>query len=213
MCIMLARAVFYWAGTGCFQEFIRRLARKDLKTAFEEVGAATYFSLHGWGVYARPESGTKQEDFDFQITNGNHKLNVEVAALQSEENTDKVVLNKLGKKRKQLPAGQPAIIYCVLPSECWGGFGHVGLGEKLSGLSEKFFRNTSRVNAIIFALEIWVDRPPHGSIDVTIQRRQDLAYIFENASPKHRIDLSSFNRAPIMAHQRSELDKWFETLL
>lgn len=209
---MLARATFYWYGTATYSELMRRLSRKDFETAFEEVNAASYFDRSGWEVIAKPETGVKQGDFDFRLKRNGSIVNVEVTSVHASSFSEKAILNKLGKKRRQLPPDEPGIIYCSLP-ESWGLHRSQGSNELLEQIAMAFMRSTNRVVAVMFAMNYHYHRPAHGPIDVASKRRATLSLIFENPDPIVAVDLRAINAENFVAYPRSELDKWFEWLL
>lgn len=134
-----------------FDEICRRLKTRELEQAHSELSLAAMFKAHGFKICARPEALKTGEDFDFSILGDDIDANVEVWATNQTVFNPDALRRRLGDKRKQLPAGKPAILACLFP-ESW--FDQVDrLYDHFDSLAERFFKSTSRINIVLFAHE------------------------------------------------------------
>jgi hypothetical protein len=164
-----------------FAEFCRRLKGRDLRSTFFEVFAARLFFGAGFEINARPESGVKGMDFDFEAFRSGQIVNVEVTALTVEKFSTNTIENALETKRKQLSRNIPSIIFCVYP-ESWVCD---NIGDAFESITTKFFARSKRVNAVIFLTEQHIDHLLDG-------RRGLLRFpmsVHSNPSPRISINL------------------------
>lgn len=110
--------LFNLRSTVSFLEICRRLKR-DIRSGFFEAFSARMFFDSGFEILATPEIQQKGEDFDFKAVRGVETINVEVTALTASEFSEKTALSALKEKRKQLPKGSPAVIFCIFPDAWW----------------------------------------------------------------------------------------------
>jgi hypothetical protein len=148
--ILIGETLFLMRSAPGFPEFCRRMSGRDLRSTYFEFYAARMFVEGGYQVLARPESGTRGQDFDFQAKREGETINIEVTALTQEKFSRQTVENALNQKRKQLPDTEAAIVFCVLPESWWG---ETSLGPPLTQIVEKFFTTTKRIGAVIFVIE------------------------------------------------------------
>ena len=136
-----------------FEEFCRRLKLRapQLRSVYFELLAASTFGAAGFEILAKPEANIKKEDFDFQVAKGDLKMNIEVTAFTRDTFLAETVRNALDAKRKQLPATEPAMIWCVLP-QSWNTV--PSPAEEVKAIAKSFFAGTGRVNAITFCMEV-----------------------------------------------------------
>jgi hypothetical protein len=106
----------------------------------------------GYEVTAKPETGVRGRDFDFQAAVDGETVNVEVTALTARKYSPQTVENALHDKRKQLPNADASVIFCVLP-ESWATTEN--LGSSLGELTKRFFESTGRVSAVVFVVEVY----------------------------------------------------------
>jgi hypothetical protein len=132
-------------------------------------------------------------DFDFTATAGDVPVNVEVTALTAKEPSDATVLNALREKRRQLPTDAPAVIYCVIPKN-WQRLAPPNWDDFLEKIMSQFFRNTKRVNVVVFWMEEHIIVAGGRGAALTVVRKP---YVNQNA--RHAMDVSLF-----FSGQRSE---------
>jgi hypothetical protein len=132
-----------------FDIHCKRLRDQDVRASFYEGFAARMFLQLGFSVKVRPPTGRKGEDFDFLATKDTTTINVEVTTLAGERYSSVTVENALEKKRKQLPADGPGVIF-VVPPESWYEPGHMEMQQTLRDDAERFVQKTERINAIVY---------------------------------------------------------------
>ncbi len=159
--ILIGETLFLMRSMPGFPEFCRRMAGRDLRSTYFESYAARMFVEAGYKVLARPETGVRGQDFDFQAVRGSEKINVEVTALTQAQFAPETVKNALQQKRKQLPDTDPAIVFCILP-EGWSG--SESLGPPLTKIIERFFERTRRISAVVFVIEKHFDFEKDGLV-------------------------------------------------
>jgi hypothetical protein len=159
--ILIGETLFLMRSTPGFPEFCRRMSGRDLRSTYFESYAARMFIEGGYQVFARPESGIRGRDFDFEAAREGKIVNVEVTALTQEAFASQTVKNALQQKRKQLPDTDSAIVFCILPESWWETS---GLGPILTQIVEKFFERTRRVTAVVFVIEKHFDLEREGRI-------------------------------------------------
>ncbi len=103
----------------------------------------------GFKIKVRPSTGRKGEDFDFEATKGDTVVNVEVTTLNGEKHSSVTVENALEKKRKQLPAKGPGVVF-VVPPESWYAPGYIETQKLLRDDAQRFVQTTERINAIVY---------------------------------------------------------------
>lgn len=149
--VLIGETPFLMRSSPGFSEFCRRMRGRDLRSTYFEMYAARMFLEGGYEIRAKPETGVRGEDFDFQAVADGETINVEVTALTAKNFSPQTVENALYQKRKQLPDADPSIIFCVLP-ESW--VTTENLGPILGELTKRFFEGTGRVSAVVFAVEM-----------------------------------------------------------
>jgi hypothetical protein len=155
--------------------------------------AAKQFLKAGFQISARPEVGRLGDDFDFTATAGDVLINVEVTALTAKQPSDATVLNALRAKRRQLPPDAPAVAYCVIP-ENWSHWAPPSWDDFLGKIADQFFRDTKRVNVVVFWMEQHIIVVGGRGAALTVIRKP---YVNQNA--RHAMDVSLF-----FSGQRSE---------
>ena len=169
------------------------MAERPLRSAYVELLAAKQFLKAGFQISARPEVGRRGEDFDFTATTGDVIVNVEVTALTAKQPSNATVLNALRDKRRQLPTDAPAVVYCVFP-ENWLRSAINNWDRFLDEIVSQFFRDTQRVNVVVFWMEQQIVLDGGRCAALTVIRKP---YVNENA--RHPMNASFFFRG-----QRSE---------
>jgi hypothetical protein len=149
--ILVAETLFLLRSSAGFEEQRKRLSERPLRSAFFEMLAAKQFLKAGFQISAQPEVNRLGDDFDFTATAGDILVNVEVTALTAKEPSEATVLNALRQKRRQLPTDAPAVVYCVLP-ENWSRSA-INWDDNLHKIVRQFFRDTKRVNVVVFWME------------------------------------------------------------
>jgi hypothetical protein len=150
----IAQALFGLRAEPGFPEICRRLASRDLQSAFYEATAAELLRERGFAILAREETGKTGLDFDFAIAGLGIWANVEATSIKLPRFNETTVRNKLKKKKSQLPADAPAIIMCFLP-HAWQE-GTPDFERRLGDMAVRFFRTTQRINHLIFITDMMV---------------------------------------------------------
>jgi hypothetical protein len=189
--VQIAETLFLLRSTSGFEEQRKRLSTRpaSLRSTYFELLAAKQFFKAGFQISARPETGRSGDDFDFTATAGDIVINVEATALTAKEPSEATVLNALEKKRRQLPKNAPAVIYCVIP-EVWLR-SNINWDEFLGKISRQVFRDTQRVNVVVF----WMERHKvvtqgHGAALEVVSK----PYVNDRA--RHSMDASFFFSGP-----------------
>jgi hypothetical protein len=143
----------------------------------------------GYQVLARPESGVRGQDFDFQAVREGEKINVEVTALTRANFATETIENALQQKRKQLPDTDPSIVFCILPESWWGS---ESLGPPLTKIVEQFFKKTRRIAAVVFVIEKRFDFVKDGPVGyLSIQH-----LCLSHPNPRRSLSSLDFFRTP-----------------
>ncbi|HWK96040.1 MAG TPA: hypothetical protein VNR39_11505 [Pseudolabrys sp.] len=151
--VLIGETLFMMRSSPGFAELCRRLGGRDFRSTYFEMYAARIFLEAGYQIRARPESGIKGQDFDFQASRDDETVNVEVTALTAKRFSAQTVENALNQKRKQLPDTEPALIFCVFPED-WALTPN--LGGLLNEPVARFFQSTRKVGAVVFMVETYV---------------------------------------------------------
>jgi hypothetical protein len=168
--------IFSLRGEPGFPEICRRLStRPTLRSAFYEASAAEIYQRRGFLIHARPETGTRGQDFDFSVVADGESANVEATAVAVRRFSARTIRHALNRKRSQLPTDKPAMIVCFIP-----GLNEVDLPTELSKIGWEFLRGTRRINYVIFVLDFVL--PDDGDL---INTRMD-NLILGNASVRHQ---------------------------
>jgi hypothetical protein len=101
-------------------------------------------------------------------------------------------LNALCQKRRQLSTDAPAVVYCVIP-ENWSRSA-IDWDDFLHKVVSQFFRDTTRVNAVVFWMEQHIVVDGGRGAALTVIRKP---YVNDNA--RHPLNASLF-----FSGQRSE---------
>jgi hypothetical protein len=221
--LMVGERLFAMRNQPGFPEFCRRFAGRDFRSTFFELYAARMFLRGGFELHARPESGTKREDFDFRAVRPNETINVEVTAFTAPSFAENTVKTALNAKRKQLPDDLPAIIYCIYP-ESWFAIGPDNLTASLTAAAKRFF-SSKRVNAVAFGGEQHWNTSGDGTLGMLFMTHLPV----ENPAPRHPISSLEFfskvsNDSPrgvvqrndfqgeIARLQNSEFHRWVDSI-
>jgi hypothetical protein len=191
--IDVAETLFQLRSSPGFEEQRKRLTTRPLRSTYFEMLAAKQFLKAGFQISARPEVGRLGDDFDFTATAGDVLVNVEVTALTGKQPSDATVLNALREKRRQLPTDAPAVVYCVIP-ENWQRQAPPNWDDFLQKIVSQFFRDTKRVNVVVFWMEEHIIIAGGRGAALTVVRKP---YVNQNA--RHAMDVSLF-----FSGQRSE---------
>lgn len=183
--VSLADALFQLRDCQNFDVLCERFQDRETKPCFTEATVAKSFSKDGFEVEIVRESGVKGKDFDFLARKDSLEVSVEVTAKDAPELTVATIRNTLDKKRRQVPADRPAILYMIIPEE-WTENG--AEAERIfSEAMESYFRNSETFNAVCV---VW-----YAKIKLGEGRIFALTYHpFEHPSPRHPIEDLSFLR-------------------
>jgi len=153
--VTIGETLFLLRNSPAFPEICRRLKTRDLRAAYYEMYVTRSFLDYGYQIYARPETGIKRDDFDFEAAKGSEHVNVEVTALEPKPFADGTLLNALQQKRAQLPDTAPAVIFVILP-ERWDNMS-IDLNAHVELTAERFLVGTRRINAVMVGVQRHVD--------------------------------------------------------
>jgi hypothetical protein len=181
----LADALFQLRDCQNFDVLCERFQGRETKPCFTEAIVAKSLSKDGFEVEIVRESGAKGKDFDLLARKGSLEISVEVTAKDAPELTVATIRNTLDKKRKQVAADRPAILYMIIPEE-WTENG--AEAERIfSEAMESHFRNSQTFNAVCV---VWYAKIVLGDGRIFV-----LTYCpFEHPSPRHPIEDLSFLR-------------------
>ncbi len=100
--------------------------------------------------------GQRGQDFDLRLILGTGEIaNVEIKCKREKTPASANSLrNSLQDMRRQLPTGTAGIGFVRLPYE-WVSAD--GFADEVRPVLDEFFRNTTRVNAVVFVWEAWLD--------------------------------------------------------
>jgi hypothetical protein len=184
--VLLGEILFNLRNVVGFSEICRRFKR-DIRVGTFEAMAAGQFHRAGYEIFAQPETGKKGDDFDFQAAKGDEVVNVEVTALTAPEYSEKTILDALNKKRKQLPKGKPAVIFCIIP-DAW--YYPVELiRPRFDSIRRRFFGATERISGLVIMGEDptpW-SGPGWGVVPILVSP-------FANARARHPFDPSMLGK-------------------
>lgn len=146
----IGETLFRFRHSPALTEFIERMATRDVRSAFSEALAASFFLDEGFEVIAIKETGKKGQDFDFRVHKAGIFACVEVTALQPSNFSDTTIENALGAKVNQLPKHLPSVIVVVIP-EPW--MSESDAIERLTRQARRVFGYSGRVNYICYLSE------------------------------------------------------------
>jgi hypothetical protein len=205
---LIAETLFLLRKSDGFNEFCRRLRRRDLRATFYETLAARLFFDARYQVHSRPEQYIKGEDYDFWTIKDGSRINVEVTTLAEQAFYAKTIRNSLNQKRKQLPNTAAAVIIIVLPNQWAENHPNANWDAYLLHLSSDFFRTSKRISTIIFLQEQFVQMV-HG-IGIAL-----VSYHYVHPSPRFPIKDRAF--IPISHDLRlvsdSEFFRWVDSIV
>jgi len=159
-----------------FETLCRKLETRDLEAEYFALLTARQFVNAGFEVSARDETGIKEMDFDFDATRNGETLNIEATRIGNEEFSSKVVLNRLKKKRAQIPRGIPAVLFCEHSPKWFDRMPHVE--TVLRDVTQRFFRTTTRINAVVYMVQSYIGYSEgYGALNTA-----SLTFLNENAT-------------------------------
>jgi hypothetical protein len=149
--IVVGETLFLLRNCVGFEELCRKLETGDLEAQYFELLTARLFRDAGFEISARVQTWIKKEDFDFNATRAGEIVNVEATRIGNAQFSTSTIRNRLKKKRTQLPKNFPSVIFCEHPSE-WSAQ-VPNLAAALGEITVDFFRNTERVNAVVYMVQ------------------------------------------------------------
>jgi len=149
--IVMGMIIFSLRREPGLSEVCRRLSNRDLRSAFYELAAAYFFVDLGFHIFARPEIGKSERDYDFAVEKGGEVVSVEATAFTNASYARQTVKNALNTKRKQVPSDRPAVIICFYPGRWLDEV--PDLRKELLDVTESFFLRTRRINFVCFIEE------------------------------------------------------------
>lgn len=153
--VLVAETLFLLRNSPGFEELRSRLEGRKLRASFFEMLTAKQFFKAGFEIEARPLTGTRGKDFDFLARRGDEAVQVEVTAFVAPAYSEKTILNALSKKRGQMSADKPGVIYCVMP-ESWLE-DRANLNAELDVVIPKFLAAADKINAVVMWGELRLD--------------------------------------------------------
>ncbi len=159
-----------------FNSLARDLRTRSLLGACSELTVAQMLSRAGHKVrFIRPR-GVKRSDFDLAVVYGGFEISVEVKAKEEETAyTKATLLASIKSARLQLPRSGPGIVLIRLPTAWTTDYRFI---REVDEIVQSAFRNSSRINGIIFLWEEWVRATPQG-LACLLKYRQ-----YDSPSPK-----------------------------
>ncbi len=153
--IKLAELLFNLCSVEGFEEKLEDLSNKDLESVYAELQCAGFIAHRSIPFRFVTPSGTRGCDYDVEM------LNVEGKPIPTEIKTKvegtaismSTIKSSLDAARRQLPSGCPGVAFVKIP-EAWVSDPEVA--EQVAQALEEFFRNTTRVAAIVFFWEEWM---------------------------------------------------------
>jgi len=139
-----------------FDIFCTRLRQQKIRATFFEAFAARMFTDLDFRITFRAETGAKGQDFDFVATRGDVTVNVEATTLSGPQYSSDTVRNAIEQKRRQLSRDAPGVVFVVVPEEWFVGR-HDEVMQLLRGDVNDAFRQTERINAVVFLNEVHED--------------------------------------------------------
>ncbi len=148
----LAELIFNLQSVDGIDERILAIKEGCLESPYGELECAAQIKKANLPFRFVNPSGIKRKDYDVEIvSNLEHCLNCELKVTTEEKDLQKsTILNKLNAARKQLPEGQPGIIFLKVP-ESW--LNQPNAQHLLGEVLDQFFRNTNRVVAVVLRWE------------------------------------------------------------
>lgn len=148
----LAELIFNLQDVDGIGERIEKIKQGTLESFYGELECAAQIKKANLIFHFVIPSGNKGMDYDIEIMlpSGN-KLNCEMEVTTEEKDfRQSIIRNKLKDAKKQLPKGQPGMIFLKIP-ENWPRQHDTQI--ILSECIDKFFRKTNRVVAVILRWE------------------------------------------------------------
>jgi hypothetical protein len=199
--LFIGETLFLLRSCSGFPEICRRMRDRDLKATTFEMQAAKMFLRHGFDIQAKPETKIKGEDFDFAAVKDGLLINAEVTALEDKPFSIENVVETLNKKRRQVPKGTPAVLFCVIP-ESWDGTPTINLNWALPEIAVRFLRGTRRINAVVFEVERHRPTNERGSFG----NWSLITTPYENERPDHAIALDCLRFNVVSPEIRRQID-------
>jgi hypothetical protein len=165
--------------------------RTDMRALFAELEIASLLIRNKLSVKVIGETGKRGEDFDLLATVRGVPVSVEITAIEEGAvMSPRSILNRLRRKRTQVPADRPAVLYLVVPDDWMKNCNLAVL--MFDAAIRRFMLQSRRFNAVVLS---WENVTPTG--DIPIRRHLQAVY---NNHPRFRIpDYSVFGVKP---------DKW-----
>ncbi|RYG99940.1 MAG: hypothetical protein EON58_02085 [Alphaproteobacteria bacterium] len=143
-----------------FAEMCARLRKMDLRYSASELEGARLFQRAGFAVRFKAPVEKEGQDFDFAATKSGANLNVEVSTVGTTAYRARTVTNVLKQEYRQLPTGEPGVIVLDIPHAWYENFGP-GLSETMAQDALAVMRNVTRLNAVIFLSQRYIDMGTH----------------------------------------------------
>jgi hypothetical protein len=110
--LLMGETLFLLRSCDGFDDMCRRLKeQRDLRSAFYELRVARIFFDAGFNINVRPEINKLGEDFDFEASQRDLKINVEVTALKEKEFYEETAFNALDRKENSLLQISPRLYF------------------------------------------------------------------------------------------------------
>lgn len=181
----IADALYELRDQPCIDDLVRRARTRDLGPTYFELLAARIFHRLGIEVQCRPEQGAKGEDFDFLLRLDDCEAAAEVTGLTAKDCKIGSVVNRLKKKRKQLPQGLPSVIVVFVPPT-WRA---PDLESKLKSIARDFLKSTNGVNhLLLYEEQHRLLDPPFGRTELSLVHAENYAARHPAAWLRHALN-------------------------
>ena len=162
--VRLAELLFNLQGIEGFQDRLGLIRTGNLEAAYAELQCASHIARSSVEFRFVVPSGTRGLDFDAEIL-PHQAPPIPVELKSKAEETDlssNTILSTLQAARRQLPPSTASLAFLKIP-EHW--VRDPAIAPEVTSALEEFFRNTSRVIAVVFRWEEWYFSPTgHGLI-------------------------------------------------
>lgn len=134
-----------------FAEFLIKNNKAVFEPTYYEVTSAHWFLKKSKSIRFVIPTGVKESDFDIEVRNFSpyDSLNVEVKAMQKASSTEKQVVNRFKKARKQLPKDGNGVVFCKIE------LSELLTQEKLIRVAQDCLKTTNRISFIVYCWDAW----------------------------------------------------------
>jgi hypothetical protein len=180
--VHLAELLFNLRLVPGFSQKLVALQTAELESLYSELEAAGLLIRSGIDFYFVVPTGELGEDYDVEIISSTTthipvELKTKVEDTKLSKNT---LLSSLGSARKQMPSDRQGIVFVKIPED-W--IRDQGIANIVKNALDEFFRNTSRVIAVVFRWEEWYSNEEGQRMRITKFRVERNEAQIKNNSP------------------------------